>query len=336
MISAIQFVGTQRSGSNLLRVMLNAHSMISSHHPPHLLQTFMPLLHLYGDLSIPQNKRKLIEDCCEWVYANPVTWQPVSFDINAMNDHCSDLIDIFQFIYKEKAKQDQAMIWACKSTFNIEYIHSIEERIKPFYIYLYRDGRDVAVSFKKAIVGPKHIYAISKKWHEEQQLTLNFLKRLNADRFISISYESLLENPDKILKQLCEKLGIGFESDMLQYYKSGESMLTSQSGHMWENVSKPLIKSNSKKYLNELTDDEIDIFETVAGDSLKALNYQLEGAGKRTINSSEIQNFLSEDLILRNISRSHADPKDLEMRRPHDQLLAQIKQNLISNETLNR
>ena len=38
-----QFIGTQRSGSNLLRLMLNQLEGIYAPHPPHILKTFYPL-----------------------------------------------------------------------------------------------------------------------------------------------------------------------------------------------------------------------------------------------------------------------------------------------------
>ena len=44
-------IGTQRSGSNLLRLMLNQQPAIASPHPPHILERFMPLLPLYGNLD---------------------------------------------------------------------------------------------------------------------------------------------------------------------------------------------------------------------------------------------------------------------------------------------
>ena len=54
-IQGIQMIGTQRSGSNLLRVMLDAVDQITAPHPPHILQRFIPLLDKYGDLNQPEH-----------------------------------------------------------------------------------------------------------------------------------------------------------------------------------------------------------------------------------------------------------------------------------------
>ena len=50
-IQGIQMIGTQRSGSNLLRVMLDGIREIAAPHPPHILQRFLPLLPKYGEME---------------------------------------------------------------------------------------------------------------------------------------------------------------------------------------------------------------------------------------------------------------------------------------------
>ena len=244
----IQFIGTQRSGSNLLRLMLNQHQGISAPHPPHILRTFMPLLSQYGDLKVRKNRITLVDDVCRWVECNPVEWSLVNFDRDEITDKITSLLDLFEFVYEQKCVVDQAEIWCCKSTFNIEYTPELEKVIQPFYIYLYRDGRDVATSFKKAYVGPKHIYQIAQKWHQEQMETTSFLSSLAAHRYVRISYEELIQDPEKVLHLICERIGIEFDEIMLDYFNSKESLLTSKSGNMWANVAKPIISNNSQKF----------------------------------------------------------------------------------------
>ena len=44
-------LASERSGTNLLRVILGRHSAIAAPDPPHLLTTFLPALPTYGDLD---------------------------------------------------------------------------------------------------------------------------------------------------------------------------------------------------------------------------------------------------------------------------------------------
>ncbi|WP_372521940.1 sulfotransferase, partial [Sulfuricaulis sp.] len=63
----IFMIGTQRSGSNLLRLMLNELPRIAAPHPPHILQRMLPLVPNYGDLEKRENFAQLVEDVCRLV-----------------------------------------------------------------------------------------------------------------------------------------------------------------------------------------------------------------------------------------------------------------------------
>ena len=73
-------IGTQRSGSNLFRVMLNQLPEVASPHPPHILTRLMPLVPSYGDLSDPQTFALLVDDACRLVELNPVEWDGIHLD----------------------------------------------------------------------------------------------------------------------------------------------------------------------------------------------------------------------------------------------------------------
>lgn len=325
MIDFIQFIGTQRSGSNLLRLMLNQHPLISAHHPPHLLRTFVPLLPHYGDLDVLANRKLLVDDMVNWVKNNPVTWNIDTLDIDLIAEEASDITDIFVGIYRCKMKEDHAALFCCKSTFNVFYNHLIEKNYRPFYIYLYRDGRDVAASFKKAIVGPKHSYVIAEKWHKEQQKALEVVASLAEERHAMISYEQLIADPVSVLTKICHKIGLTFDPEMLNYHKSNESLLTAGSGDMWKNVARPIIKTNQSKYKSELSQEEILTFEAVAGESLARLGYEIAASQLPMFTKEEIEGYYQVDEQLRDKAQVISYPHDIALREPQKRLLAKIK-----------
>src|SRR5438445_5132235 len=73
----IFMIGIQRSGSNLLRLMLNELPEIAAPHPPHILQRMMPLVPRYGDLGKNKTFSLLVDDVCRLVERNPVPWEGV-------------------------------------------------------------------------------------------------------------------------------------------------------------------------------------------------------------------------------------------------------------------
>ncbi len=325
--NAIQFIGTQRSGSNLLRLMLDSHSQISAPHPPHLLKTFRPLLEYYGDLSKMRNRSNLVNDMCDWVEANPVPWEGTMLSRGRIIEESSTIIDVFRLIYEARMQLDKANIWCCKSTFNINFVGDLESVIKPFYIYLYRDGRDVATSFKKAIVGPKHIYHLARKWSSEQEAAREFLSGIPTKRYISLSYEDLLGKPEGSVQEICEKLGIIYESEMLHFYTSNESRRTADSGEMWKNVLKPVLRNNSGKYLKELPDSDIALFESIAGNELQALGYQ-RASHKSISFEHEIPLYEAQNSQMQFQVKQNAPVQDKSKREAQDKLMKKIQERL--------
>lgn len=326
----IQIIGTQRSGSNLLRVMLNQLPEIVAPHPPHILQNFLPIIDKYGDLEIDDNFKQLIEDICRFVELNPVPWTGVDLiraDIFSGLKKRS-VYEIFRLIYEAYANSKNGSIWCCKSMTNINYVNELEKsKFDPFYIFLFRDGRDVALSFKKAIVGEKHIYHLAKKWKNDQELSLNFLKNIDGSRKYMLSYEELIKSPEKYLKQICNKLNINFDRKMLAYYNSAESRVTATSGEMWANVQKPIIKGNTKKYRKELSVEDIKLFESVAQDTLKKLGYlpdYCKNGHDYEIKQEQIVLYSLENEHLKLEARKRTKKADLEKRKLQTAFLYEV------------
>ena len=67
-------VGSQRSGSNWLRTMLNEREDLGGPHPPHIMREFMPIIDKFGDLSDDESFRILLDHVCTFVERNQVPW----------------------------------------------------------------------------------------------------------------------------------------------------------------------------------------------------------------------------------------------------------------------
>lgn len=326
----VQMIGTQRSGSNLLRLMLNQLQEVSAPHPPHILERFFPLLPAYNDLNNPKNFDQLAHDVCKLVEYNPVPWigfKPVS---SAVIARCKKplLTEIFRVLYELRAESENARIWICKSLVNIRFAHQLEEcGVNPLYIHLYRDGRDVALSFKKAIVGEKHIYHIALQWKEEQEASLLLADQLGSSRVIKVCYENLLHNPESELRKLCSFIGAEYSSVALDYYHSEESHNTALSGVMWKNVENPIMSDNYNKYTKELSSDDILLFEQVAGDTLQKLGYPLRfpESEKKILSAEEIFEFNELNNKSKEEARLSQKPEDLEKRKGQELLLQSIR-----------
>ncbi|MEM9159115.1 MAG: sulfotransferase, partial [Verrucomicrobiota bacterium] len=276
-VKNVFIVGEQRSGSNLLRLMLNQSDELACPHPPHFLERLHPLLNRYGDLQQEGNFQELADDLVELIRRNPVRWEGFDLEGADLAARCSKRS---LFALKGAAMDRYAELrgaeegWVCKSMQNVRWFQEIEGSFeRPLYVHLYRDPRDVCASFLKAVVGSKHPYLISRKWTELQELCLD-LKEKAPDRYWGVSYEWLIERPEKELRALCGFLGIRFTDSMLEFHRSDEAVQASRTSSLWKNVSRPLMTRNFRKFDKALDRDALGYVEKVAGDVMKKLGYR--------------------------------------------------------------
>lgn len=322
-------VGTQRSGSNFLRLILNQSDELVAPHPPHIIDRMVPLLPLYEDMGSSTMTEALMDDVCDLVDANPVPWYDHPLDRKEVWGHLEDdgLIAVFDALYKQYTLSNGAINWVCKSLANVNHMSLIHQyyRGREKYIYLYRDGRDVALSFKKAIVGEKHTYMIARQWHYDQEKAISFWRE-NETKVFPIAYEKLVQDMDGILEPLCDFIGISYDDKMHNYYKSREAERTAKSGALWANVTKPTMKSNFNKFIREMPPDEIRIFESVAGHSLRYLGYEpYIKEPPLNYDDKQVLNFEEENKRLKEAIKSKLSPEDMAKRNVQNTVLENIR-----------
>lgn len=333
-MQAIFMVGEQRSGSNLLRLILNESPSVAAPHPPHILQRFMPLLAVYGDLNNQKNFKRLIEDVCRLVELNPVAWENVKLNRKEILERCSEksLVAIFGAIMDLYAEAHNASAWVCKSMQNIKWADQINSYFQnPKYIYLYRDPRDVTLSFTKAVIGDKHPYFIAKQWNELQKLCISQLIKNGKDTVFPISYENLLQSPEAVITELCDFLGIEFSPAMMNFHTSKEAERSAKSSSLWENLSQPIKSNNSKKFLTELSTADIKIIESVTGDVMDKLGYErvvIKQGQEMIFSDEQLEQFALDNAQAKAKNASKVDPDDLKRRNIQTGFLDGIAQKL--------
>ena len=325
----IFMVGTQRSGSNFLRLILNQSDQLAAPHPPHIIDRMVPLLPLYENMGRSAMTEALMNDVCDLVDANPVPWYDHPIDRKMAWRHLEGdgLIAVFDSLYKQYAVSHGAIDWVCKSLANINHMSLIHNyyRDEEKYIYLYRDGRDVALSLEKAIVGEKHIYMIAQQWRQDQRKAIAFCQEHKAKIF-PIAYESLIRDMDEILEPLCEFIGISYDDRMHNYYNSEEAERTAKSGTSWANVIKPVMKENSNKFVREMSQERIRIFESVAGDELSELGYDFHSRKSRVVfDEEQIRHFQKENEKLKKTVKLKLTAEELEKRDIQSRVLERIR-----------
>lgn len=265
----IFIVGSERSGSDLLRLMLNEHSNIAIPHPPHLMKDLSPILPKYGDLT--KNYPALVRDAVKLVDLHFAPW-PIKIDSAKLWQlpH-RDLYCVYAGVYEQYLEHSGKARWGCKSTFMIHHIREILAHHKePKFIHLVRDPRDVAIAAKKSVFNHFHPYYIAKLWQKEQRLALRWRQDLK-NNWLTVRYEDLISNPETKLKEICLFLNEPFEGQMLKYAESNSAKELARLSKSWSNLSKP-ISPSTPSYIN-MEQKDLHLIESICKEEMAKFSY---------------------------------------------------------------
>lgn len=284
-------IGNPRSGTSLLRVMLNSHSCIAAAPECGFMQWWYSKYKDWKETDVDSLKvEKFISDV-----RTSKKIEGWNLDFSKLNNQIialrpkdyGKLCEAVFLSYAIHQDKDPGVI-VDKNNYYIQHlqeIHSIWPDAK--YIFIIRDGRDVACSYinlnsvrtespYKPIL-PKDISSIASDWTSNNHRALDFMHDLPQEKGIIIRYEDLILNTSHTLNSICKLFDLKFEESMLTYYESSnfkndEPQITID----WKRktLEKPDEK-NIGKYKFQLTESEIRTFNKIAEDVLKQFNYEL-------------------------------------------------------------
>lgn len=273
--------GNPRSGTSLFRLMLNSHPKIAV--PPEC--GFAEWL--YEKFGQGKFSKNTYRNFCAEVFETRKfkTWglsheSLLSEIIKKKPKNYKELVREVYLEYARKAGKN-VDLFGDKNNYYIKKIGKIESIFPGSKkIFIVRDGRDVACSYlmlrdKKidSVYKPSltsDIREIATEWRESVEVMEYWFKK----GALSIRYEDLVVRPAYTLAKVCNYLSIEYSINMLGYYNKNDEP---DEFKAWKGKTfEPLDQSGLKKFKAELTNEQINIFQEVAGSSLVSLGYGLE------------------------------------------------------------
>ncbi|MDY7021655.1 MAG: sulfotransferase, partial [Cyanobacteriota bacterium] len=145
------------------------------------------------------------------------------------------------------------------------------------FVHIIRDGRDVAMSIRK-VRWVNGMLEAGQYWCDRVQAGRQAGATLAQDRYYEIHYESLVLQPEETLQRLCQWLELEYDPEMLQYYQQANRNISQEHRGLFELISKPVEPSRVQAWKRSLSAQDVADFESVAGDLLLKLGYELSGA----------------------------------------------------------
>lgn len=286
MIQNVFILGNPRSGTSLLRLMLNNHPLIAA--PPEcgFMHWWFKKYKTWGSEDAT-NIDKITQFVKDLEQSKKIeSWKLkskdlISFLLLQKPKNYNDLTtSVYEFWALSKGVKPSIII--DKNNYYIKHLNDllhIWQEAK--FIFIVRDGRDVACSYLalKDLVSespykpklPTDIKDIAKEWAFNNESIYSYFQNLNLDRFIIIRYEDLIKNSENTLTKISTFLSISYNDKMLQYYSNNDEP---ESTIDWKRKTlQKLDLNNLGKYKLILSEEQIYDFETVSINTLKLFGY---------------------------------------------------------------
>ena len=251
--------------------MLGMHPRLAVPQESHFYNGIYPIVHRFGNLGHESTRARLVREILRTEHLR--SWAPSpSFrdTLEAITQH--DFHGVVGGLMRAWAAAQGKTRWGEKTP-----QHTLCWRtILPAFagvrvINMVRDGRDVALSYKKAFFGPKHVFPLARRWEQYLAAAEQARAYLGDDSFYQLRYEDLVLDPERELRRVCAFLGEEFEPLMLAYHQAQNTAHSERRNA--NNLRCPVMSNNVGKWRTEMTDRELRIFEALGGAGLERCGY---------------------------------------------------------------
>jgi hypothetical protein len=281
-------VGSPRSGTTLLRFMLDSHPEVAI--PP---ETGFLLLgeHLIGEGS---DLRERFADAVTAFPPEAPSWPEFGIPAESFRRELAGLrpfsiAEGFRLFYRMYAARFGKPRYGDKTPGYSRHLRTIERLLpEARFVHLIRDGRDVAVSLRLRWFSPGHDVDTQARYWQENVLTAR-AQGAGCRHYLELRYEDLLRAPEAALRRVCAFLGLSYHPAMLRYHErtperlrehgararpDGTLLVTREERlRQQEMTTRPPDLSRIGAWRQSLSRDECLRFEELAGDLLRDLGY---------------------------------------------------------------
>ncbi|MDQ4133851.1 MAG: sulfotransferase, partial [Actinomycetota bacterium] len=239
-------VGVGRSGTTLLRSILNAH-------PDLAVVNESRFVVWMADHEVRYNGTRFDTDrfLFDLLDNRRVPSRLDGWDISAETIRSRvteaeplDLAEALRVVYRLYAEQHGKRRYGDKTPRFVQHVDVVaglfpEARI----VHLVRDGRDVALAVGEVDFGAANLVHAAHRWARRVERAERAGRQLGPSRYRTVRYEDLTAAPDRVTEDLCRFFELEYRPEMLRFFESPDEVfagLRDQAHH--ENLRRPVTK----------------------------------------------------------------------------------------------
>ena len=275
-------VGCPRSGTTLLQRMLDNHPQLAIAYDT----LFIPAVVRGSDRKNPPLTAELVEQIRDFSRFRRFGLPEDILDRLSIGAH--DYRSLVCRIYDAFARSKGKLLGGEKSPGYVRHMPMLQE-LFPWakFVHLVRDGRNVALSLmdwgrqKQTPKGPARKYRMwadspvavcALWWAYKAGRGRRDARHLRPGTYTEVSYEALVAEPERALRELCEFMSLPYSNDMVHFY-------------LGKTIDKPGLSAKSawlpatqgiRDWRVSMKPEDVELFEALAGDCLASFGYPLQ------------------------------------------------------------
>ena len=277
-------VGVTRSGTTLLRLMLDSHSQLAV--PP---ETHFALDVIAAFKRGPVSPERFVD-----IVTTHRRWPDFGLDADVLLARVVDVEPLdagpaLRAFYRYYADEAGKPRWGDKTPGYLRKMAKIEKALpEARFVHLIRDGRDVAVSITGLHFGPRSVPEAAHRWAKRIRVAREQGARVS--HYTELRYEDLIRDPEPALRRLCEFVELDWSTAMLDYHdrapnrlqeitrdlprsREGEVIPAEQRVGIHALASRPPQADRVGRWRTEMSASDQAAFVESAGDLLTELGY---------------------------------------------------------------
>jgi len=277
-------VGMNRSGTTLLRMMLDAHPDLTIPPETHFVPDMIKAAKADG--STPESVLEAMKEHREWGDFEISDAEMLGKFRALPKLRPGPAVRSFYEIYAERQGKPR---YGEKTPTYVQKMKLIQRALpEARFCHVIRDGRDVALSVLDRTVRDLTAGDVAKRWQKKVRKAQEDSPQL--EHYMEIRYEDLILDTEPILRSVCEFFELEWHDELLTYHERSADRLQEMARALpgdgkakelsverrmktHEMTTKPPSADRVQRWRKQMTEEQRLQFEEVAGDLLTELGY---------------------------------------------------------------